>query len=158
MSEGWNIETLHEKMLQMFHDRDKLGDDRLRDYRAELRLAIEQQDRLTKLALDAQQSAVEKAEIANNKRFDSVNEFRAALSDQTNTFMSRSETEAIINSVRAQMEQKYQTNSDKIDALIVRVERSEGKNTGAHSLWLVIVGIIATISVLINIFNTLKRQ
>ncbi len=42
-------------------------------------------------AMDAAKEAVAKAEIANERRFASVNEFRAALTDQTATFISRPE-------------------------------------------------------------------
>jgi len=46
-------------------------------------------NREVKLALDASQAAVNKAEHATEKRFESVNEFRQQLSDQAGTFMPR---------------------------------------------------------------------
>ena len=51
---------------------------------ASMKLAID-------AALAASQRAIEKAETATEKRFDSVNEFRKTLSDQTATFISRNE-------------------------------------------------------------------
>jgi hypothetical protein len=44
-------------------------------------------------ALTAAEKAVIKAETAAERRFESVNEFRAQLSDQANTFMPRAEAE-----------------------------------------------------------------
>jgi len=51
------------------------------------------------LALTASDKAVLKAETANEKRFDSVNEFRATLSDQSKTFVDRREHSAEIAAI-----------------------------------------------------------
>ena len=47
-----------------------------------------------KLALDGAARAIEKAEAANEKRFDSVNEFRAVLADQQRTLTSQTAFQA----------------------------------------------------------------
>lgn len=49
------------------------------------------QEKAVNAALIAAKEAVEKAEAAASKRFDSVNEFRQTLSDQTATFIPRPE-------------------------------------------------------------------
>jgi len=59
----------------------------MRDGRAQDRREID-------AALAASEKAIDKAERAAEKRFESVNEFRAALSDQTATLMPRAEAEA----------------------------------------------------------------
>ncbi len=64
-------------------------------------------------ALLAAEKAVSKAETATEKRFDSVNEFRKALTDQTSTFVSRIE----------------------FDSLKERLDRAEGRAGGYSSLW-----------------------
>lgn len=51
-------------------------------------------DEKTGLALTSSKEAVTKAEIATEKRFDSVNEFRNTLKDQAATLLSRGEAEA----------------------------------------------------------------
>ena len=61
-----------------------------------------------------------KAELAAERRFDSVNEFRAQLSDQAATFISRAEALLQINA-----------NAEKIDALSARMDRGEGGHVGA---------------------------
>lgn len=53
------------------------------------RLAAE---KAVEAALSAAEQAVAKAEIASDKRFESVNEFRAQLGDQARTFMGRDES------------------------------------------------------------------
>ena len=49
------------------------------------------QDRAVLAALAAAEKAVSKAEIAAEKRFDAVNEFRGQLKDQAATFVTRTE-------------------------------------------------------------------
>lgn len=58
-----------------------------------LRELIEEHDKRYQERFDAQEKAVLKAEGANEKRFESVNEFRAQLSDEQSTFLTRSEYE-----------------------------------------------------------------
>ncbi len=55
---------------------------------------FEAMDAKTTLALSASDKAVTKAEAATEKRFDTVNEFRATLSDQAGRLYSRAEAEA----------------------------------------------------------------
>ncbi len=52
-------------------------------------------------ALAAAEKAVTKAEEASSKRFESVNEFRQTLSDQTATFLTRKEAMAALTAVVA---------------------------------------------------------
>lgn len=66
-------------------------------------------------ALLAAEKAVDKANTANEKRFESVNEFRQALTDQTSTFPSRVELNAL---------------SDRVTDLATRLDRTEGRSTG----------------------------
>ncbi len=58
------------------------------------------QEKAVTAALTAAKEAVVKAEIAAEKRFDSVNEFRGQLSDQARTFMPRPECEKEFESLR----------------------------------------------------------
>jgi deoxyribodipyrimidine photolyase len=53
------------------------------------------------VALANAEKAVAKAETASDKRFESVNEFRQTLSDQTASFPSRTEVNAQLDAVRA---------------------------------------------------------
>ena len=57
------------------------------------------QEKAVNSALTAAKEAVAKAEIAAEKRFDSVNEFRKTLSDQTGTFIPRPEYTQRLDSI-----------------------------------------------------------
>lgn len=73
-----------------------------RDY-VDVRFA--DQEQAVQAALAAAEKAVVKAELAADKRFESVNEFRGQLTDQANTFISRLE----YNANQKAIEQKIET-------------------------------------------------
>jgi hypothetical protein len=129
----WSLETLriyletliraaNESVTQRFEDRDKA----------------------VSAAFAAAKEAVAKAELAAEKRLDSVNEFRAQLSDQTATFIPRAEAE-----------QRFVTTNDKISELAARQDRNEGKSTGISTLWGVIVGAIGLVAAVVTIVTVL---
>ena len=74
-------------------------------------------------ALAASDRAVNKAEMASEKRFDSVNEFRAALNDSARLLMPRLECEqrfAALEKMISDLKMTVEANSNK----------DEGKNLG----------------------------
>lgn len=103
------------------------------------------QDKAVQAALLAAKEAVLKAENATEKRFESVNEFRQQLSDQTNTFLSRAEYNA-----------SHKALEDKMDALTDRFNKTEGRSGGLQAGWgylIGAVGLAATIISVILAFN-----
>lgn len=76
--------------------------------------------REVKLALDAAQTAVTKAETATEKRFDAVNEFRGQLADQASSFMPR----------------------ELAEGRLAAIERWQSKIVGAFALAVVLVPIL----------------
>lgn len=69
------------------------------------RTLVDGQAEQVKLALDASDKAIGKAEIASEKRFESVNEFRQTLTDQAGTFIPRKEVEQIAATYSARMQE-----------------------------------------------------
>src|SRR6185437_12887450 len=59
-------------------------------------------DEKTMLALAASEKAVTKAEIAQEKRFDNTNEWRAAMQDRDRNQMPRSEIEQRFGAIKSQ--------------------------------------------------------
>ena len=91
----------------------------------------------TQAALAAADRAVNKAETASEKRFESINEFRATLADQQRTLMPRAEAELLMKSI-----------NDKIDALNLTTTTKLGRDTGTREGMAVVAlisGLIATI-------------
>jgi hypothetical protein len=87
--------------------------------RAEVEKGNESIRREVKTALEATDKATVKSETASEKRFESVNEFRKSLTDQTNTFIPRVEAEQRIKAV-----------SDKVDGQGQRIDKIEGNREG----------------------------
>lgn len=93
----------------------------------------------------ANKEAVDKADKANEKRFESVNEFRAQMADQSALFISRREVEAMVNS-----------NADKVAALTDRINRSEGRGSGKDQLWGYIVGGVGIVIAFMMWINSMQ--
>ena len=109
--------------------------------------ANSEQQKAIDAALLAADRAVSKSEVATEKRFESVNEFRAQLSDQVATFISRSEYALSHTALSEKMEaitqrQEIKSNEikDQISGLIPRLE---------------FVGIISSINEKVN--SSLER-
>lgn len=92
------------------------------------------------LALTAADRAVTKAEQAAEKRFESLNEFRGALSDQQAKLPTRGEMDAAIAVL-----------SVRLDSINDRVTRAEGKGAGAWQAWVALGGLVALAATLIGL-------
>jgi hypothetical protein len=90
---------------------------------------FEAQEKAVAAALAAAKEAVTKAEVAAEKRFDAVNEFRSTLKDQQATLMPRQEAVALLKA----LEEKVLANDARINQVVNRWE-------GASWLWGLILG------------------
>lgn len=108
MSAEWTVETLLAHLIVILDERDLRYQQR-----------YDAQQSAIGAALQSAQEAVLKAEVATEKRFESVNEFRGTLSDQAATFISRNEIETL----RA-------ANDDRVADLTERLDRMEGRDAG----------------------------
>jgi hypothetical protein len=113
----WTISTLRIHLQNVVQNLENLTIEKFKHH-----------DETMKAAMLAQREAVQKAEVANEKRFDSVNEFRRTLSDQTSSFMPRQEFMAL-----------YTALNDKIEVLNTKSLRSEGYSSGKE--WAIGAGI-----------------
>ena len=76
---------LREHLLAVMAEKDKRYDQRFEDSKEAI-----------SAALAASKEAVVKAELATEKRFDSVNEFRGALSDAQTRYITKTEAIALV--------------------------------------------------------------
>lgn len=92
--------------------------------------------------------AVSKAEIATEKRFDSVNEFRKALSDQATEFLPRGEYNV-----------QHKALADRVEINGTRVAEIEagmiGNRQGSSSFGSIILGIMMSVSTICSIVAVL---
>jgi hypothetical protein len=82
-------------------------------------------------ARDAQDRAVLKAEVAADKRFESVNEFRKTLTDQQQTFMPRAQVDEIARGLT----DKFTTMKEQVDGLL-------SERMGIKGGWGYAVGVV----------------
>jgi hypothetical protein len=101
---------------QRFDGQEKALDIALETAKAEFVYHVDSVRAETKIASDAANKAIEKAEMATEKRFEGVNEFRHALDDQTKTFIPRVEAEAAAN-----------RNAERTQALTITMQSLVGR-------------------------------
>ena len=77
-------------------------------------------------AFESSQEAIRKAESATEKRFESVNEFRAVLTDQQQHLVSRQ----VLDSVSDKLTAAIDRNRDDLDQLSKRLDLREGQEFG----------------------------
>lgn len=108
----------------------------LREYLTSLILAAEkrsdarfdQMKEMVDTAFSSSQKAIEKAEMATERRFEGVNEFRAQLSDQATRFVTRETLDALIEKLEAQIDR----NRSDLDDLSKRVDLRQGELRGTE--------------------------
>ena len=120
---GWTVDTLHEHLDVRMADKD------VRDQQR-----FDAQSQAIAAALQAAKEAVAKAETATEKRFESVNEFRAQLADLVARLLPRNEYDTA-----------HQALIEKISDLASRIDRTEGKATGGRDLWGYLVGAVGIV-------------
>jgi hypothetical protein len=96
--------------------------------------ALASAQREINVALAAQQRETSKAEIAMEKRFDGVNGFREALSDNARLMMPRSEAEMAFKQM-----------NEKIDSTSRQIHSRQDQGAGKQQLWGTILGAISLI-------------
>lgn len=144
---GWTIDTLkahydtrldslEQSLAAHIAALDRLTDSKFVTFRT---LIDAEADRVG-LALASADKAVSKAEVAAEKRFEAVNEFRGQLNDQAGTFMTRVEADAI-----------QQRNTERIQDLTDRLNRADGQRSGSAST-LAVGFTAATIVITVVIF------
>jgi len=127
---GWTVDTLKDHVETVLAELDRRYQQRYEAQQEGVAAALAAQEKAVNAALIAADRAVIKAELAAEKRFESVNEFRATLSDQAANLMPRLEAES-----------RIQTVADKLAEVTNRLNRSEGKGTGLASAWAVAVAV-----------------
>lgn len=86
--------------------------------------------------------AVEKSERATEARFQSVNEFRAQLGDQTRTLVPRPE-----------VEQKFKSIDDKLDILASRLNTRDDKGRGMGEIFGYITGAAGLLALIYTVMK-----
>jgi predicted mannosyl-3-phosphoglycerate phosphatase (HAD superfamily) len=163
---GWTLKTLLRYVEQRIDSLESKLDERFDTQNKANTTAFDAAGKAVQAALAAAKEASDKAEAAADKRFDGVNEFRQALTDQNATFMSRVE----YVTAHGALEDKVTSNSERMTALELRLTSrldlgqgdSDGRNRNTLSrraasalnaqwiaLFVVAAGVLASILVVV---------
>jgi two-component sensor histidine kinase len=132
------MELRHQNHYEVrIHEIERLIDAKLTTLRTIIDLQAEKSVNL----LAASDKAISKAEAATEKRFESVNEFRLTLSDQTKSFISKVEFEALRD-----------TTGTRISGLSSRLDKIEGKAVGLTAGWIYLLGGLSAVGTVVSVF------
>lgn len=113
-------------------------------------------------ALAAAETAVAKAEAAADRRFESVNEFRGQLADQSRTFITRDEslsrhdrTTEVMAEMAKRHENEMRQMRERVDrdlSLInSRLDLGQGRSTGLDKGWAMLAGFVAVVASIVAV-------
>lgn len=115
-------------------------------------------------ALVSADKAVLKAETASEKRFESVNEFRATLADQQRVLATKSESDLRFTAVDERLTESMRTRQAQIDAVNARVNElfeiireQRGRGAGLHSGWGYLVGGLGVVAAIVTMIVLLVK-
>jgi hypothetical protein len=120
---------------------------RFADSEKAVNAALQAADKAVGAALQAAKEAVNKAEAANEKHFDSVNEFRKTLSDQASGFETKDAAGA-----------RFQTTDKEISEVKASIQRMEGAGSGQSSLWAALIAAVVAVCAIITVFALISRR
>lgn len=140
--QGWTVETAIDYLLALIASADKRYEQRFEASQKALDAALTAQKEATTAAFAAQEKAINaalasaeravlKAELATEKRFESVNEFRGTLDNQQRTLIPRSEVDVLVRG----LEEKIAQLTKQIDAMVA-------ERVGIRGGWGYAVGVV----------------
>ena len=155
---GWSLETSidyllavqnekHAHILMLIAGNDRRYEERFSASQKALELGLAGTKSEITVALAAADRAVQKAEAATEKRFESVNEFRGALDNQQRTLIQRSEVEAVIKGV----EEKIGNLTKLMDESRSRERATDSNNKGVKEGWGYAVGVAGFVLALVTL-------
>jgi hypothetical protein len=110
--------------------------------------------RLTEMS-EHQQEAIRIAQVATEHRFESINEFRAQLADQTANFMTRSEALAMFTSQAARIDDMGRTLGAQMDVLRQEANTRRGTIEASRATYSYIIAAIGGFAGLVGIITAI---
>ena len=138
MTVQWSLETLHEHVLSIIASNDRRYEERFAASQRAVELGLAGTKSEISAALAAADRAVMKAEVATEKRFEGVNEFRGALDQQQRTLIPRAEVDVLMKGI----EQKIEQNTKQLDAQQKQLTAIAAERAGIKGGWGYAVGIV----------------
>ena len=146
MESSWTFESLREYVIGQIKLNDERYGQRFADLKVAVDLSFSAQKELVQSALLSADRAVLKAETANEKRFDAVNEFRGTLADQQRMLMPRAEVEIIVKNL-----------TERIQSLSDFQKIHSGEDSGKHTIFAWGMALMSFVVSLISMFVAFKK-
>jgi hypothetical protein len=128
--------SVHERLAEM----DLRYQQRFDAQESAMKTAFNAAKEAVNAALSASDRAVSKAELAAEKRFEGVNEFRETLGDQQRTLMPRSEVDVLMKGM-----------NEKIGKLEAAVLAKQSESAGVKGGWGYAVGVLGLVMLILSI-------
>jgi SMC interacting uncharacterized protein involved in chromosome segregation len=123
-SSNWTLDTLAKFLSEKIEDSETRTKERFELSKLAVDAALAASEKAINAAMAAAEKAVTKAEVAAEKRFDSVNEFRAAMKDQTTSFADKAQTDF------------------RLSVIERKIENYSGQAQGISNIWVFLVGAV----------------
>jgi hypothetical protein len=123
------------ELLAIINERTARTDQRFSDNSKAIDAALSAAKDAVAAALIAAERATTKAEVTQNQRLDSQNEFRGQLKDQASTLMPRVEVIGLIKALDDRFEVRIRSVEDKFTALSQQVLQASARAEGAAQTW-----------------------
>jgi hypothetical protein len=136
---GWTIDTLREHVEALLGEKDLRDQQRYDSQVKALEAALTAQQEAVRAAMAAAERAGEKVEIASEKRFDQVNEFRQLVQDIIASLMPRAEAEQRLTGL-----------AEKVEELKLAVGKGAARGAGLAAGWGYLLGAVGLAAAIIT--------
>lgn len=170
------LENLRSMLEERYATQTKAVDAAFVAQQTAMQTALTSAEKAVGVAQTAAAAAVAKAETAAEKRFDSVNEFRAQLADQATTFIPRAETEARLATLTEKIDSlrswattrdreiisrseatallaatrvELSSMAEKVDTNALRIEQMRARSGGIGAAWGYLVAVVGVATAII---------
>jgi len=140
--EGWTVDTAMAHLLSLLADAEKRNEARFKAAEQTVNLQFGAQRDAVNTAMASADRAVQKAETAAEKRFESVNEFRNTLADQQRNLMPRSEVTVMMSAMQ-----------EKINALEKTIDGMHAERLGMRGGWGYAVGVVGFVLTVVTLIG-----
>jgi hypothetical protein len=134
--------SLREHLTSLINAAEERSDQRFESMKA-----------MVETAFKVSESAIEKAEAADNKRFDSMNEFNTRI----DTILSNTVTRETVDALIGKLESEIDRNREDLDQLSKRIDLREGQAAGSRLTWGNMAALVATAATALGIIIVLAN-
>lgn len=142
----WTLDSLKEHLESLLDALCRHVEDKFSLQERAVLSALAAQEKAVSAALVAADRAVAKAELANERRFESVNEFRSQLRDQAETLMPRGETSALLKA----SDERFYALLERVAVIDKRVTElaaaAVARRGGLTDSWGTLVGLVGMLA------------